>query len=390
MPMVQQMEHPRSMDFRNQRKLFMLRTLQKQPWSKVLPQLETISKTTPSERQCRDVLKDFSTRLGRRKYAYQKCGRKAWKVTKEVQDFIVSRLLFLRKTQICTSTILQSEVARVKGVNLAASTVRKVLKKRGYLWLPRNHKPKYSKEDKARRLAFGHQGLAMTQEEIMKKVTMSHDGVILTLPPTDDVERENYCRVGETHCYRKRNEGMCPDLAGGDLYSHQVPYSRAVPLWGGVGAAGFGLVMFHQWKKVDQHVWSDVVESGKLVVACQAASGRQRGPWCILSDNESFLTAKRVRAAHAAKNITLWHVPPRSPDLNPVEQFWSKLRLWLRHLDLADLKAGRPPVQRADMKIRVRRLLCSAKARNVAKKIFGGFRRKCEQVVKTKGNAIRG
>ena len=59
-------------------------------------------------------------------------------------------------------------------------------------------------------------------------------------------------------------------------------------------------------------------------------------------------------------------------------------------MDLADLKAGRPSIQRDQLKTRVRRLLRSAQARAVAKKIFKGFRRKCEQVVKNKGNAIRG
>ena len=59
-------------------------------------------------------------------------------------------------------------------------------------------------------------------------------------------------------------------------------------------------------------------------------------------------------------------------------------------MDLADLKAGRPPVQKTIMKERVRRLLRSAKAKALAKSIFAGFRNKCKRVVKAKGAAIRG
>ena len=391
MPVVSEMQHPKSLSFHNQRRLFVLRKVQKQKWAKVLPQLVTLDgKTHPSERQCRDVLKAFSVRLGRRVSQYKKCGRKKWKVTSEVRSYIIQRLLVLRKTQICISVTLQGEVAVKKGITLASSTIRKVLEGSGYEWLPRSQKPKYSKEEKARRVGFGQEVLAMPEKELQRELTMSMDGVVVSLPPTDKTQRENYCRVGETHCYRKRSEGMKPELAGGDKYSKQVPYARAIPLWGGIGKAGFGLVMFHQWKKVNSEEWCDAVSNGQVVAACRDASGRKYGPWCLLCDNESFLSAKITRAAHLKARITLWHVPPRSPDLNPVEQFWGKLRLWLRQMDLADLKAGRPPVQKTIMKERVRRLLRSARAKALAQKIFKGFRRKCQCVVDAKGAAIHG
>ena len=54
------------------------------------------------------------------------------------------------------------------------------------------------------------------------------------------------------------------------------------------------------------------------------------GPWLIVCDNESFLETSATKAAHVKARVELWHVLPRSPDLNPVELFWAKLRLWLR------------------------------------------------------------
>ena len=39
----------------------------------------------------------------------------------------------------------------------------------------------------------------------------------------------------------------------------------------------------------------------------------------VLCDNESFLDAAPCAKAHMLKRIKLWHIPPRSPDLNPVE-----------------------------------------------------------------------
>ena len=59
-------------------------------------------------------------------------------------------------------------------------------------------------------------------------------------------------------------------------------------------------------------------------------------------------------------------------------------------MDLEGMKAGRPPVTKQAMKERIRRLLFTVKTKNLAKSIFGGFRRKCERVVKAKVAAIRG
>ena len=67
-------------------------------------------------------------------------------------------------------------------------------------------------------------------------------------------------------------------------------------------------------------------------------------PWLILCDNEGFLTSKVAKKAHAEKGIALWQIPPRSPDLNPIEKFWGWLRREMRRRDLEDWNAKRPPL----------------------------------------------
>ena len=110
------------------------------------------------------------------------------------------------------------------------------------------------------------------------------------------------------------------------------------------------------------------------MAACRSACGRWRGPWTALCDNESFLNAKATKAAHAKARVELWHIPPRSPDLNPVEKFRGRLRKRLRAMDLADFKAKKRPIQRAALKARVRRLVATAKAKDVARSYVRGLR----------------
>ena len=69
--------------------------------------------------------------------------------------------------------------------------------------------------------------------------------------------------------WRKRSEAAQADLSGDDLYDKQLPATRAVPMWGGIGPGGFGLVLFHQWKKVNTDEWLEAVAAGNLVNACK-------------------------------------------------------------------------------------------------------------------------
>ena len=168
--------------------------------------------------------------------------------------------------------------------------------------------------------------------------------------------------------WRTRSEAAKPELAGKDMYNKQILYNRAIPMWGGIGTGGIGVVMFHQWKKVNQGEWAEAVEKGRLVAACKSARpDRQRGPWRLLCDNESFLKTKETRAAHKKVAVELWYIPPLSPDLNPVEKFWGWMRKRLRAMDLADLAAGRRAVKKTALKARVRNLLKTQKAKEVAK-----------------------
>ena len=393
MPLVTEMQHPRSMDFRNQRRVVVLRTIQKLTWGEIVAKVHTLQGPDhhPSESQCRDVCKAFSIRKGRRAYKYKKCGRKPWKITKDVETFLIRKLRELRVKCVCTSTTLQRELLRKKNVQVECSIIRKVLKRNGYRWLRRIQKPQYNKNDRDARMAFADEVLEMSRAELAKYLTMCMDGVVLSLAPTEPVARANFCKVGETHMWRKKDEAAKPELSGGDKYDKQFSHERAVPMWGGIGPGGFGLVMFHEFRKVSQDEWSKAVNDGKLTEACRAARpDRQQGPWRILCDNESFLNARLSRAAHLRKRIELWHIPARSPDLNPVELYWSWVRKKLRLMDLADLRAGRPPIRKAGLKVRVRALLQTPAAKTVAMNTFGTLRQKCLDVKRHKGRAILG
>jgi hypothetical protein len=82
-------------------------------------------------------------------------------------------------------------------------------------------------------------------------------------------------------------------------------------------------------------------------------------------------------------------IPPRSPDLNPVEKFWSWLRRALGAKDLEDLQCGRAPVDKAAFKLRVQRSLRTRKAKEVASNCTLNLKKVCAEVVRKDGAASR-
>ena len=384
--MVQEMRHPRGLSFATERLVVQLRDDQDMPWDDIAASVKNLA-NEPSTRDCVKRAYDrFTAPLGRSQYRFAQCGRQKWILTPEVQKFILATLLQLRKKTVCTSTTLQAELAREMAVKLACSTIRKFLKKSGYKWLPRAQKRSYNSGDRKVRLAFAKAVLRLSIAALRRKMSLSMDGVVLTLAPTDPTDRQNYCRQGETHMYRLPSERAVPELSGGDEYSHQIPLSRCLPMWGGISAGGAAVVAFHKNKKLSATTWCGLVQKGKLTDAIKSVDPvDKRGPWHVLMDNEKFLKAKISTAAFKKACVVPWWVPPRSPDLNPVEKFWAWLRRELRRLDLQDLLKKRPVLTKAQQRTRVRALLRTKKAQSVAAKCALNLRKVCRKVVDKKG-----
>ena len=151
---------------------------------------------------------------------------------------------------------------------------------------------------------------------------------------------------------------------------------------------GFGVVVIHENRKVDAEEWAEAVEAGGLVKALKHANPtRQRGPWKILCDNESFLRAPESKAAHRRCKVELIQIPPKSPDLNPIEQYWAWLRKRMRAMDLQDLQGKRQALGKMAFKARLLRLVKTPKAKEVASKTMLHFRKVCKAVSKAGGNA---
>ena len=228
----------------------------------------------------------------------------------------------------------------------------------------------------------------MTKAELREKFSMAMDGTVIAVPPSDETERMNFCMSSEEFMWRKPTESFKGSLGGDDPYVKQLPLSRAIPLWGGISEGGFAVVAFHTAKKLKSDEWAKLVGAGKLSDAVtKLRPVHARGPWHVLCDNEGFLTAKPSTQAYKKCRVKLWKIPSKSPDLNPIERFWSHLKRHLRKMDLADAARHRPALDKPAYRKRVRRVLGTNKMQNMATKCAGSLKKVCKVVLEKKGRA---
>ena len=126
--------HPRGLSLAQQRKVYVRRAVHKEPWETIAPQIRNLQGAVPGWKVCRDAFNRMTKERGADNYA--NCGRNAV-ITPELRKWVVCRLKALRRNTVCTSALLQRELAAKTGVIVEASTVRRHLKEAGYAWMPR-------------------------------------------------------------------------------------------------------------------------------------------------------------------------------------------------------------------------------------------------------------
>jgi hypothetical protein len=80
-----------------QRKVMFLREVRGLSFPAIAQQVVNLKGRHPTRRTVENYYKTFSRTAGRQKTKYAKCGRKAWKLPKETQAFLIQRLKQLRR-----------------------------------------------------------------------------------------------------------------------------------------------------------------------------------------------------------------------------------------------------------------------------------------------------
>lgn len=115
-----------------------------------------------------------------------------------------------------------------------------------------------------------------------------------------------------------RREGMPKPL------KPHPKHPQKIHIWGSISMKGpTSLVMFSGIMNATRY--AVVLENGLVpFIEDNYARGHR-----LQQDNDPKHTSKFIEAFFERKNINWWKTPPESPDLNPIENVWSSLQVYL-------------------------------------------------------------
>lgn len=115
-------------------------------------------------------------------------------------------------------------------------------------------------------------------------------------------------------------------------------YGQNVTILGALSRTGLEAVM-----TIEGATDADVFRAYVSEVLCPTL----RGGDIVIADNLSAHKATGVQEAIAARGARLLYLPPYSPDLNPIERCWSKIKTFLRAAEARTHEALDAAVTRA-------------------------------------------
>ena len=201
-------------------------------------------------------------------------------------------------------------------------TLSRILRKSGFRYVRPMRKGILTAKDKKQRVAYALQAIKNTTPAFWT------DDVLMYLDEVSFVHKRNPCAdalAPAARVWRTPGEGLqltakgSKDVGGGNICHFIVGISF-----------GAGAVVIEEYTKMNGEYFSDFIENTlhRVLLDRAAATGKEK--LLFLQDNDP--SQNSGKAKEALKNIgaEVVKIPPRSPDLNPIENFFHNVKRKLR------------------------------------------------------------
>ena len=131
MVLLRTVVHPRSLPARQQLRVAKLRVVDCLSWNQIAKRVWNLVGVRPTWKACSRAYAKLQSSRKPKADAYQNCGRPK-KLGPKDEQWLVKKMLELRKKGPCTSVVLQRLLAKHRKVAVEASLVRRVLTRNGY------------------------------------------------------------------------------------------------------------------------------------------------------------------------------------------------------------------------------------------------------------------
>lgn len=207
------------------------------------------------------------------------------------------------------------KIAREAGIskNISVSTVTRVLKRHGYKFLHSRRKGIMKPKDLQNRLKFARTHRNKPLDFWKKNINFYLDGKSFThkTNPHDEA------RSTRTMAWRKRSEGLDENCTakgkkagtGGRMAHFMVAISH-----------GHGVVLCHQYQeRMSGEKFANIITENFPSIFEKTQQGESK---LFLQDGCPVQNSAAARRAMEQVDARIFSIPPRSPDLNPIENFF--------------------------------------------------------------------
>ena len=218
------------------------------------------------------------------------------KINPEAQAFIEEQM---RRNDETTSREIQKKLAK-HGLIVHASTIRRSRKEQGWTLQQTRYCQLIREANKVKRLEFAQRVLDSGD---------TFDNVIFS--DECSISLQQFRRT----CYRKVDEPA--------KRKPKPKHPLKVHVWAGISRSGATKIcIFEGIMQAD--LYCNILEDTLIPFISETLPNHR-----FMQDNDPKHTSRRAQAFFDEHGINWWQTPPESPDLNPIENVWHELKLYL-------------------------------------------------------------
>ena len=284
-----------------------------------------------------------------------RCG--APRKTSRYDDNILFRTARKQPTLSCQQ--LANELNLALDNPISRSTVSRRLRERGLFSYTAVRKPTLKQSDLKIRKEFCKHILSLSDDEIKQFVFSDESNFKL-------VNRKNKTFIRRFKSEKYHKKFLAPRVQAG---------GGSIGFWGCIGYKSPGLSKWFDGS-LDRHKYIDILEN--CLIPSRDLFGFVANEWIFLQDGAPAHRAKIVKEWFADNGVSTIKWPPRSPDLNVIENAWAVL----------DNELKKQPVHSLDeLKARLNMLFMGLSG-EYCRKLFDSLKTRCLLCLKNKGGHI--
>jgi len=247
------------------------------------------------------------------------------------------------------------EMLETSNINISKSTIERRLKEYGFKKYTPLCKPQLSFKQRKRRVEWARKYVVKGEDYWDKVIFSDESSFVLPVGPNGKI-------------WRKKGEGLKPQNT-----TRSVKHPASIMLWGCMTSQGLGRKIFVKGM-INSLKYQEILSEG-LVSTLEDINSEDE--WIFQQDLASPHTSKSTRNWFIDNDINTLEWPANSPDLNPIENVWNKIKFMIR-------KTKPLPRTKQELQDLITKLWDEFSP-NFCQELIKTMPKRCREVIKNKG-----